>query len=131
MTRVLRSICVLAILAFAAPAFSAEPVQIYRCELADEASETDAEARAKQWLAAAKKVKGGEGLKVNLFFPVAVNATGQIDFLFVVIAPSFAAWGEFWDNYTGSDADNAEATGADKVVCPDSAMWERVNVKAE
>ncbi|MBW2243988.1 MAG: hypothetical protein JRH01_18560 [Deltaproteobacteria bacterium] len=131
MTLCLRSMCVLVILAFAAPALSAEPFHIYRCELDDEASEDDAEALAKQWLAAARKVKGGEGMKVTLLFPVAVAATGQIDFLFVMSTPSFSDWGIFWDNYNGSAADAADALNDGKVVCPDSALWERVVVEAK
>ncbi len=47
--------------------------------------------------------------------------------MFVVVAPSFAEWGKFWDAYPDSEA--AKLEGKEGVVCPDSALWESVQVK--
>jgi hypothetical protein len=113
----------------AAPAFSGEAVQMWRCEMDDDVTEEQLEAHAAEWLAAAKKVKGGENLKAAVLFPIAVNATGEMDVMFVVSAPSFAEWGTFWDNYEGSEAAALENQQNDAVVCPDSVLWESYKVK--
>jgi len=109
----------------AAPAFSAEAMQLWRCEFAsDEVTEEDVIEGVKKWLAAAQTVPGGAGFKASVHFPVAVNATGQIDALFVVVAPSFEDWGKFWDHYPDSDAADIEDVTDQLVICPDSAVWE-------
>jgi hypothetical protein len=45
----------------AAPAYSAEVVQIYNCEQDEDATDGDIKALAAEWLKAAKKMKGGNG----------------------------------------------------------------------
>ena len=94
----------------------------------DDASEAQVRARAQDWLKAAKKLPGGEKLQAFVLFPIAVNAMGEIDVMFVVVAPSFAEWGKFWDNYAGSPAAEVDKRN-EKVVCPDSALWESVKIK--
>jgi len=113
----------------AAPAYAAEATQMWSCEMEADASEEDVTAGAQAWLAAAKKVKGGERLEAYVYFPVAVNATGDIDVWFVVVAPTFEEWGKFWDNYGGSTAAEIEVRNEEKVVCPDSVLWESIKVK--
>ena len=49
-------------------------------------------------------MKGGKNLDFYANFPVVVNATGQIDVVFMLVAPSFAEGGEFWDGYGDSAA---------------------------
>ena len=68
----------------AAPAFAGEATQMWRCEMTDEADEEMIEAHSGEWLAAAKKVEGGADIKAKILFPVAVNATGQMDVMYVV-----------------------------------------------
>ena len=113
----------------AAPAYAAEATQMWKCELDDDATEEQVTAGAQEWLTAAKKMKGGERLEAYVYFPVAVNATGETDVWFVVVAPTFEEWGKFWDNYPGSPADEAEIKNREMVACPDSALWESVKVK--
>ena len=113
----------------AAPAFSGEAVQMWKCEMDDDATEAQVEAMAANWLAAAKKVDGGANFKAYVYFPVAVNATGEMDVMFIVVAPTFAEWGTFWDNYSGSAAADLEKEHNEAVVCPDSVLWEGVKVK--
>ena len=96
-----------------------------------DATEEEVTAMAQKWLAAVKKIEGGEQFKVYVYFPVAVNATGEIDLLFVVVAPSFAEWGKFWDRYPDSPAAKIEGLNEGKIICPDSAVWESIEVKAE
>jgi hypothetical protein len=114
----------------AAPAYAGEAMQMWRCEMDDDTSEEEVIAMTQEWLKAAKTMPGGAGLKAYVNFPVAVNAIGQVDVLFVVVAPSFAEWGKFWDSYSGSEAHaEMEKRTHDKIVCPDSALWESVKIK--
>ena len=113
----------------AAPAFSGEAVQMWKCELDDALSEDQVEAHAAQWLAAAKKLPGAENMQATIFFPIAVNATGEMDVMFVVSIPTFEEWGKFWDNYQDSDAADIEEDAQEAIVCPDSVVWESVAVE--
>lgn len=113
----------------AAPAYSAQVTQVWSCEEEEGATETNLKAAAAEWLEAAKTMKGGENMEVTLFFPVAVDKTGETDFLFVVTAPSFAEWGLFWDGYEGSPASKVDQGSNSKAICPDSALWESVEIK--
>jgi hypothetical protein len=116
------------LLIFAAPAYSAVAVQMWKCEIDDDASEQDIKTQAAKWLKAAKTMKGGERLEAYVYFPVAANNMGDTDIIFTVVAPSFEEWGKFWDGYAGSPADELDAQN-DMVVCPDSAVWESVKIK--
>ena len=113
----------------AAPAYAAEAMQMWKCELVDDTTEEEVITMAQEWVKAAKTMAGGKGLEANVYFPVAVNVTGKIDVLFVVHAPSFVEWGKFWDNYSGSPAAELEQGHQEKIVCPDSALWESVKIK--
>ena len=113
----------------AAPAFSGEATQMWRCEMDDDATEEAIQAGAQEWLKAAKKLNGGENLEAYVYFPVAVNATGEMDLMFVVVAPSFEEWGKFWDAYAGSEAAEIENQNNELVICPDSVLWESIKLK--
>lgn len=113
----------------AAPAYAAEAMHMWKCELEDDATEEEVITMAREWVKAAKTMAGGKQIEVNVYFPVAVNVTGEIDVLFVVHAPSFVEWGKFWDNYSGSPANEVEERNREKIVCPDSALWESVKIK--
>jgi hypothetical protein len=113
----------------AAPAYSGEVVHMFRCEQENDASEEDIMAVAQEWLTAARKTKGGESVDVRVLFPVAVNATNQMDFMFVVSAPSFQQWGIFWDNYHDSPVSDVDQGMTSKAVCPDSVLWEVERIK--
>jgi hypothetical protein len=122
------SMMMFVMMAVAAPAFSAQATQIFSCEQDDDVSEDDLREIAREWLAAARQMKGGANLDAYLYFPVAVNSLRESDFFFVIVAPSFAEWGEFWDGYQGSPAAKADARTGDKVACPNSAVWESEKV---
>ncbi|MBW2266548.1 MAG: hypothetical protein JRF28_10400 [Deltaproteobacteria bacterium] len=113
----------------AAPAYAAEAMQMWRCELEGDTTEDEVITMARDWVKAAKTMAGGKGLKAYVHFPVAVNLPGKIDVLFVVVAPSFAEWGKFWDNYSGSPANEVGERNREKIICPDSALWESVKIK--
>jgi hypothetical protein len=95
----------------------------------DDATEEQVKAMAQDWLKAAKAVPGGQRIKATVYFPVAADYTDEIDILFVVTAPSFEEWGRFWDNYADSAAAEVEERNEALVVCPDSSVWETVNVQ--
>ncbi len=113
----------------AAPTYAAEAMQMWKCELEGDTTEEEVIAMGRDWVKAAKTMAGGKGLEANVYFPVAVNVTGEVDVLFVIHAPSFVEWGKFWDNYSGSPANAVEERNREKIVCPDSALWESVKIK--
>ena len=122
-------VMVVMVVTVAAPAFAVEAVQMFKCEMEDEATEDDLRAVALEWLTAARQMKGGEKLEVYLYFPLAVNMTGDTDFLLMVHAPSVEQWGVFWDGYKGSPASMVDQGSASKAICPDSALWEAEGVE--
>ena len=114
----------------AAPAYSGVALQMWKCEMNDDTSEEEVVAMKQEWLKNARKMKGGERLEAYVYFPVAVNAIGEADFFFVVVAPTFEEWGKFWDNYLNSPAGaETEKRHQEKLVCPDSALWESIKIK--
>jgi len=129
MKTIVRLMLVFMLVFAAAPAYAAEATQIWKCEMDDDASEEEVIAKAREWLKAARTMKGGERLEAHVYFPVAVNAIGEADVLFVVVAPSFEEWGKFWDNYAGSPAAEVDKGNQEKVVCPESALWESIKIK--
>ena len=114
----------------AAPAYAAEATQMWKCEMNDDTTEEEVIAIAQEWLKAARKMEGGKRLEAQVYFPVAVNAIGNVDVFFIVVAPSFEEWGKFWDNYiTSPDGAEANKRHQEKIICPDSALWESVKIK--
>jgi hypothetical protein len=129
--KTLLRLVVIATVAFgAAPAISAEAWQAFECELIDEKSETDVLAGAKKWLAAARTMKGGENMELSVHFPVATGS-GELDFVFIIKAPSFAEWGIFWDNYEGSAAHEIDKQADEITVCPISRLFEGVTIEVD
>jgi len=104
-------------------------VQWWRCELIGDATEEQVLEASQKWLAAARKVKGGENLQMHVNFPVVVNASGQFDLLLMLVAPNFEEWGEFWDGYADSAAGDLEEASEKILVAPDSVLWEAFRVE--
>jgi hypothetical protein len=112
-----------------APAFAGgKATQMWKCELHDDATEDQVMKGAQKWLAAARTMKGGKNLEAYVFFPVAVNFTDDSDLIFVVVAPTFEEWGEFWDGYKGSPAAKVDKANEEFVIAPDSGLWESLRV---
>ena len=119
-----------------APAFSGVATQMsgvatqmWKCEMDDDTSEEEVKAMAQAWLKAARTMKGGKRLEAYVYFPVAVNAIGEADVWFIIFAPTFEEWGNFWDNYSGSPAEAVDIQYREKVICSDSALWEAVKIE--
>jgi len=117
----------------AAPAYSAEVLHVFRCEQEDDANEEAIIAIAQEWLAAARKSKGGQGMQLEVYFPLAVNSPGDIDFLMALTSPSAEQWGVFWDNFHDSPVSEVDARMDEMKICPDSALWEveKIEVKPQ
>jgi hypothetical protein len=129
MKTIVMLIAVSMLMIVAAPAYSAEVAQFFYCQEGVGASEEKVEAAASNWLKAAKTMKGGEQLKAYVYYPVAAKMPGNTDLFFVVVAPSAATWGAFWDSYKNSPAEKVDMENRDVVICPGSALMESVAVK--
>lgn len=127
MKKAIRLMLVPMLMTLTAPAYS-DPVSMFlRCGQDDEASRKDLETVASKWLKAAKGMKGGKNLKVYLHFPV-VAQMGEMDFAFVLVAPSIMEWGTFMDGYQGSEAQKLDKEWDELATCADSALWKTVEV---
>ena len=80
MNTIVRLMLVFMLMIVAAPAYAAEATQMWKCELDGDISEEEVIANAGEWLKAARTMKGGERLEAHVYFPVAVNAIGDIHF---------------------------------------------------
>jgi hypothetical protein len=141
MEKLIRSLLAfVALIVVAAPAAAADPaapaafpnkvLHVFMCEMEDDVTEEQIEAIAKAWQVAIRQMPGGEEAKVRVLWPVAVANTGQIDFHIVVQVPSFSAWGKLWDNYNDdTPAAMADDMNQGKASCPDSMMWEAVDIQ--
>lgn len=127
---IVQSVLISTLAMVAAPAHSAEAWQVFDCELEDDKTEADVFAAAKKWLKAARTMKGGEELRVSIHFPMAA-ASGDSDFKLIVKAPSFAAWGTFWDGFEGSPAHKVDQENDEITACPSSALFEAVAIEVE
>jgi hypothetical protein len=131
MSRFLPCLLAAAMMIAITPAFAGgKATQMWRCELADGATEKQVVKAAQKWLATAKKMKGGENLEAYVYFPVAVNNSGDSDMLFVARAPNFKEWGEFWDGYADSPAAKLDKENRDMIVPTDSGLWESIKTKS-
>jgi len=110
------------LLALTIPAYADSAVQIWHCELEEGKTPADAEAVSSAWLKAAKGMKGGDEMVVYLDSPV-VASSGGGEFHFVLITPSFGAWGEFNEAYPGSAAAKADEDFAAVASCSGSSLW--------
>ena len=112
----------------AAPAYSSDPVSMFlKCGQDDDASRKDLETTASKWLKAAKGMKGGENMEVYLHFPV-VAQMGEMDFAFVLVAPSIKEWGVFMDGYQGSEAQKIDKGWDELATCANSSLWQTMKV---
>ena len=109
-----------------------EVVQIWSCEMKDGTSEQEVEAIAADWLKAVRQMPGGAAVKMRVFFPAVASGAGNVDFYFVLNAPSFADWGKIWDAYQDdSAAAKSDDLNRGKVTCADSQLWEAHAIEAK
>ena len=109
-----------------------EVVQIWSCEMSDGTSEQEVEAIAADWLKAVRQMPGGAAVKMRVFFPAVASGAGNVDFYFVLNAPSFTDWGKIWDAYQDdSAAAKSDDLNRGKVICADSQLWEAHAIEAK
>ncbi len=128
MKSIIRLIIVSTFMFFAAPAWSDSAVHMFHCIAEEETTDEELDAIASEWLAAARKMKGGENLEIFVYFPVAVGA-GDHDFSFMVMAPNFEQMGAFIDAYPGSPLEEIDDRFDQLAHCPISDMWEAIAIK--
>jgi hypothetical protein len=97
----------------AAPVSADMATHILLCEQDDAVTDDQVEEIAAEWFKAAKAVKGGENLELSM----------------MLIAPNFAEWGEFMDNYPESPAEDIDDRYENEIDCGDGALWESVKMK--
>ena len=127
MKTLIRSMIISMLMLIAAPAYS-DAIQIFNCEYEGDATEDDVFAMSSKWLAAAKTIEGGENIQIAIRFPVAASVD-DIAFKFVIIAPNFAEWGKFTDNYSASKLQEIDDELEKVASCNDASMWEGEIVK--
>lgn len=109
-----------------------EVVQIWACEMSDGTTEEQVEAIAADWLKAVRQMPGGAAVKMRVFFPAVASGAGNVDFYFVLNAPSFTDWGKIWDAYQDdSAAAKSDDLNQGKVTCADSQLWEAHAIEAK
>jgi hypothetical protein len=109
-----------------------EVVQIWSCEMKDGTTEQEVEAIAADWLKAVRQMPGGAAVKMRVFFPAVASGAGNVDFYFVLNAPSFTDWGKIWDAYQDdSAAAKSDDLNQGKVTCADSQLWEAHAIEAK
>jgi hypothetical protein len=126
MKTVIRLMQISLMMMFSTVAWAGGAVHVLSCEQGDDASEADVIAVVAEWLAEAKKVKGGENLNAFAMFPMAATM-GSYDLMVVITAPNFEEWGRFIDAYEGGEVSEVDNKFADTIICPDSALWESFN----
>lgn len=127
MKTLIRLMLISIVMVFTSPVHS-DAIQIFNCEYIGDATEDDVMDMSKKWLMAAKKLKGGENLRVVLRHPVAASVD-DIDFKFVLVTPDFAQWGEFTDAYALSVLQEIDDELEKLVNCNEASLWEGEEVK--
>lgn len=116
------------LLILVAPVYAGTAVHVLHCEQDDDASNKDLNNLMSAWLKDAKTMKGGKGLEVYLYFPIAAQM-GETDFMVLIKAPSVSEWGQFMDGYEGSAAQSHDADWDELAACADSSLWQSVTIK--
>lgn len=127
MKTLIRLMIISMLMVVAGPAYS-EAIQIFNCQLEDEATNDDAFDMAEKWLKAAKTIKGGKNLQAFIRFPVAASVD-DIDFKFVIATPDFADWGAFTDAYEVSPIAEIDDEFEKIAICSEASLWEGEEIK--
>jgi hypothetical protein len=122
-----RSLLASLLLIIAAPAFSdtkMSAIQIFVCEFNGDATADQLLDVTADWIKAARDTKGGKDIDVGIRFPIAEGADAGGDFRFVIVFPSFSAWGAFTDAYEDSKVKGVDQKLNEIADCGQSTMWE-------
>jgi hypothetical protein len=122
-----RSVLVSLLLIIAAPAFSEtrmQAIQIFVCDLNGDATADQLLEVTAAWVKAARNTKGGKDIEVAIRYPIAEGGDAPGDFRFVIVLPSFSAWGAFTDAYEGSEVEGVDEQLYELADCGKSTIWE-------
>ena len=100
---------------------------VWECELDDDASVEELEAVSKKWADAARTIDGAGDLTVYLEYPYAGEELDE--FLFVMSLPSATAWGQFFDNYEGSAAEEVDPEWNALADCDEAMIFRSVSMQ--
>ncbi len=128
MKTIFRSAIVATVALGATSALSDGVSEAMQCELVGEASDDDVIAAAGKWLAAARTMPGGEEMGLSIHFPVAGGRPGT-DFALILSAPSFEAWGRFWDGYAESPAEAIDDAAKEITACESGGLYGSVKIE--
>jgi len=102
--------------------------QVWDCTLQSGKSLDEVRAVAADWLQAARGMRGGDGLQLEIRWPIAVADSAEA-FEFVIRAPSLEAWGAFYDGYDpSSPVGKADEVFATIAACSGSTLWESIAI---
>ena len=108
-----------------APAFADNVLHLWECEIEKDASLEQLIDVSKQWTAAVQSIDGAGEIVAYLDIPIAGDAESG-EFMFVMVAPSAAAWAAYMDGYGGSEAEALEEEWDKVASCSESSMWESI-----
>lgn len=100
-------------------------LQVWECELHDDATRAELVELSEAWTAAARSIEGAEETEVYLNYPIAGDVDAR-EFLFVMVMPSATAWGMFEDGYPGSEAAIVDEKWGEVASCDESSLWSSV-----
>jgi len=125
-----QSLLISLLVLIAAPAFSdtkMQAVQIFECEFNGDAGASELFEVTAAWIKAARDTQGGKDIDVAIRFPIAEGGDAGGDFRFVIVFPSFSAWGTFTDAYEGSKVEGADQNLFKIADCGQSTIWEGIH----
>ena len=128
MNKLFRLMIISVLLLVAAPTWADDVRHVYHCVQEPEAHDDALAEIASEWLAAARGMKGGENIEVFVHFPVAADV-GEVDFLFVVVAPTFEEMGMFLHAYDGSPLEEIDDRFDQLASCANSGFWDSITIE--
>ncbi len=112
------------------PAQANEFEQVWSCKLQAGHNLDEVRAVASDWLQAARSMRGGDRLQLEIRWPIAVADSAEA-FEFVIRAPSLEAWGTFYDAYDpSSPVGKSDEIFASIASCSGSSLWESIAIEA-
>jgi len=115
----------LALLVLAGPVQADVTLQVWECELDNDATRANLDELSKAWADAARTIQGAEEMKVYLNYPISGEGDDG-EFLFIMVMPSATAWGMFEDGYPGSEAAKVDEKWGEIASCEESSLWSSV-----
>lgn len=101
----------------------------FDCTMKPKATYEDLFEASANWLTKARQQNGGAKTEVHLQFPLA-GLEGIRPFKYVVISPNLGEWGDFYDHYLDSGAEDADEPWEKYAECTDSTLYMNWDIQA-